>query len=198
MIGLAEPGEGFVVDGLEPGPDLHVVIFGDYREARCRDVGQRGPKSSLAVGRERLGPIFIGDRIEQRVDVSLLGGEPFAQASALAPFAEGIRAAGRTVMIFSGYTLVELRSRGAEEPAVARLLAATDLLVDGRFEADQRSSRRRFIGSENQGLHFLSDRYGADDPRLHGPQSLEIRLRGGELTVNGWPLLGARTRIGRG
>ncbi len=128
--------------------------------------------------------------------VSLLGGEPFAQAAGLARVAEGVREAGLTVMVFSGYTLAELRARG--EPEVARLLAATDLLVDGRFDASQRSARRRFIGSENQGLHFLSDRYRADDPRLHGPQSLELRLRGGELTINGWPLLGARTRLGRG
>lgn len=124
--------------------------------------------------------------------ISLLGGEPFAQAGALAPLAEGVRARGLSVMVFSGYTLAELRGQG---PAAARLLAATDLLVDGRFDATQRSQRRRFIGSENQVMHFLTSRYSPDDARLAGGNTVELRLRGGELTLNGWPVLGPRTRL---
>jgi anaerobic ribonucleoside-triphosphate reductase activating protein len=125
--------------------------------------------------------------------VSLLGGEPFAHAADLAPFAEAARARGLSVMIFSGYTLAELKD--LPDPAAARLLAAADLLVDGRFDARMRTTKRRFIGSDNQVLHFLSPRYTADDPRLHGPQTIELRLRGGELTLNGWPVLGPRTRL---
>jgi anaerobic ribonucleoside-triphosphate reductase activating protein len=125
--------------------------------------------------------------------ISLLGGEPFAHADALAPFAERARARGLSVMIFSGYTLAELRAR--PDPAAARLLAATDLLVDGRFDARRRTTARRFIGSDNQVLHFLGPRYAADDPRLRGPQTIELRLKNGELTLNGWPVLGARTRL---
>lgn len=125
--------------------------------------------------------------------ISLLGGEPFAHADDLAPFAEGVRARGLSVMIFSGYTLAELQELPGDGPA--RLLAAADLLVDGRFDATRRSSQRRFIGSDNQVLHFLSPRYSADDPRLRGPQTVELRLRNGELTLNGWPVLGARTRL---
>lgn len=124
--------------------------------------------------------------------VSLLGGEPFAQAAGLAALAEGARARGLSVMVFSGYTLAELRAMG---PAAARLLAATDLLVDGRYEASRRSVARRFIGSDNQVLHFLSPRYTPEDPRLGAPNTLELRLRGGEITLNGWPVLGARTRV---
>ena len=125
--------------------------------------------------------------------VSLLGGEPFAQAAGLALLAEGVRARGLSVMVYSGFTLAELQGQGED---AARLLAATDLLVDGRFEAKLRSQRRRFIGSDNQGLHFLTGRYQADDPRLAGSNHVELRMRGGEITINGWPLLGARTRVG--
>lgn len=127
--------------------------------------------------------------------VSLLGGEPFAHADGLAALAEGARARGLSVMIYSGYTLAELRALPGDGPR--RLLAATDLLVDGRFEAARRSQRRRFIGSDNQELHFLTDRYRPDDPRLAGPNTVELRLRGGELLLNGWPVLGARTRLER-
>lgn len=125
--------------------------------------------------------------------ISLLGGEPFAHADDLAPFAEAARARGLSVMIFSGYTLTEIKELPG--PGPARLLAAADLLVDGRFDARQRSTGRRFIGSDNQTLHFLTTRYTADDPRLHGPQTIELRLKNGELLLNGWPVLGPRTRL---
>lgn len=127
--------------------------------------------------------------------ITLLGGEPFAHAGLLHPVAEGARAMGRSVMVFTGYTLEALRASGA--PAVIGLLACTDLLVDGPYEASRRSQRRRWIGSDNQRLHFLSDRYDPGDPRFIEGNQVELRLRGGVLTVNGWPTLGAR-RIVRG
>ncbi len=126
--------------------------------------------------------------------VSFLGGEPFAQAAALAAVARAVKAAGRTVMIFSGYTLDEIRAmRSAGADA---LLALTDLLVDGRYEAARRTTVRRWVGSDNQVMHFLSDRYSPLDPRFHEGNHVEIRLRNGEITLNGWPVHGALTRIG--
>jgi len=130
---------------------------------------------------------------EEVEGLSLLGGEPFAHAAALAPLAEAVRGAGRTVMVFSGYTLAELRE--ATDPAVPRLLAATDLLVDGRFEAARGTVTRRWVGSDNQVMHFLSDRYAPEDPRFAEPNHVEIRLRGGEIVVNGWPVFGARRLV---
>lgn len=120
--------------------------------------------------------------------ISLLGGEPFAQAGGLALVAEAVRRAGLSVMIYSGYTLAELR--GSTDPAVARLLAACDLLVDGRYERDQPDHERRWIGSRNQVLHRFGDRYRADDPRFRASETIELRLVDGALTINGWPWAG--------
>lgn len=117
--------------------------------------------------------------------VSLLGGEPFAQAEGLAELAEAVREVGLSVMIYSGFTLAELEAR--PEPAVARLLAACDLLVDGRYDREQPDRERRWIGSRNQVLHVFGDRYALDDPRFRAGETVEIRLVAGELTVNGWP-----------
>jgi len=88
-------------------------------------------------------------------------------------------------MIFTGYTLAELRAMSDEH--VARLLAGTDILVDGPYVREQPETRRRWIGSANQQVHFLTDRCRADDPRWLFPNTLELRLRDGELTVNGFP-----------
>jgi anaerobic ribonucleoside-triphosphate reductase activating protein len=117
--------------------------------------------------------------------VSFLGGEPFAQAAALAELAERVREGGLGVMVFTGYALAELRER--DDEGTRRLLGATDLLVDGRYDRTQPDTTRRWIGSRNQVLHFLTDRHRPDDPRFSRANSVELRLSRGLLTVNGWP-----------
>jgi len=149
------------------------------------------------IARTAMSPeALLRDIVQADVEgISLLGGEPFAQALGLASVAEGAQAAGLTVMVFSGHRLTQLQRRAQTEPGVARLLAATDLLVDGPYLAAKRTTTRRYIGSDNQGLHFLTDRYQPDDPRFSAPNHLELHLSGGVLTVNGYPVLGARTQI---
>jgi anaerobic ribonucleoside-triphosphate reductase activating protein len=121
--------------------------------------------------------------------VTLLGGEPFAHAEGAAALAEAAAERGLTTMIFSGHLLEELRSR--PDPAVQRLLARTDILVDGPYDREQPDTRRRWIGSTNQRIHFLSDRYRADDPCWRTPNTLEIRVDKTGVTVNGFPAANA-------
>jgi anaerobic ribonucleoside-triphosphate reductase activating protein len=123
--------------------------------------------------------------------ITLLGGEPLAHAAGAAALARAVRTDGLSVMVFSGYTLDE--ARRMTDPAVADLLAHTDILVDGPYMRERPEARRRWIGSANQLVHFLSDRYRADDPRWRLPNTLEIRLADGELNVNGFP---ARQAVG--
>lgn len=118
--------------------------------------------------------------------LSVLGGEPFEQALGVATVARLVRAAGLSVMVYSGFTLAELEARRTL-PGVDALLGETDLLVDGRFEQDRPETKRRWVGSRNQVLHFLTPRYAPDDPRLCTQNTVELRLQGGQLTVNGWP-----------
>jgi anaerobic ribonucleoside-triphosphate reductase activating protein len=123
--------------------------------------------------------------------ITLLGGEPLAHAAGAAALARGTQALGLTVMVFTGYTLEQARE--LPDPAVAALLAHTDILVDGPFVRELPDTKRRWIGSANQQIHFLTDRYRADDPCWRQRNSLEIRLRGGDLSVNGFP---ARSAVG--
>jgi anaerobic ribonucleoside-triphosphate reductase activating protein len=117
--------------------------------------------------------------------ITFLGGEPLAHAAGAAALARGAQALGLTVMVFTGYTLEQAREMS--DPAVADLLAHTDILVDGPYVRELPDTRRRWIGSTNQRIHFLTDRYHADDPCWRQPNTLEIRLRGNDLSVNGFP-----------
>jgi anaerobic ribonucleoside-triphosphate reductase activating protein len=117
--------------------------------------------------------------------ITLLGGEPLAHAAGAARLARAAWDRNLSVMVFSGYTIEEARSSG--DAATADLLACVDILVDGPYLREQPDTRRRWVGSANQRVHFLTARYHADDPRWLAPNTLEVRLRGAELTVNGFP-----------
>ena len=94
-------------------------------------------------------------------------------------------------MAFSGYRLAELRAM--TDPDVQRLLQATDLLVDGLYDRNRPDTTRRWIGSTNQQIHFLTDRYRADDPCWSEPDTLEIRLQDGDVMINGFPANAAKS-----
>ncbi|MBL0693458.1 4Fe-4S single cluster domain-containing protein [Comamonas sp. JC664] len=119
--------------------------------------------------------------------LSLLGGEPFSQPGPAAALCERLRAAGLSIMVYTGYTIEELRAMG--RPDVDRLLATVDLLVDGRFEQDAPETARRWIGSRNQVLHFLTGRHTPDDPCFTAPNTAEVHFVDGRLVINGWPAL---------
>ena len=119
--------------------------------------------------------------------ITLLGGEPFAHAEGAAAVAGIARSMGLSVMVFTGYLLEDL----AALPGAAELLGNTDILVDGPFERERPDTARRWIGSTNQRIHFLTPRYRADDPCWQQRNTLEIRVRGKEIMVNGFPAIPA-------
>jgi anaerobic ribonucleoside-triphosphate reductase activating protein len=123
--------------------------------------------------------------------ITLLGGEPLAHAEASAALAREAHALALDVMVFTGYLLEEARQM--PDSAVQQLLDETDILVDGPYVRELPETRRRWIGSSNQRVHFLSPRCDPEDPRWLQKNTLEIRLRDGELSVNGFP---ARQAVG--
>jgi anaerobic ribonucleoside-triphosphate reductase activating protein len=76
------------------------------------------------------------------------------------------------------------------DPDVLELIALTDIFVDGPYLRDQPDTSRRWIGSTNQGIHFLTPRYSLDE-QWRERNTLEIRVVGREITVNGFPAANA-------
>lgn len=185
MINVAQIEERTEAEG--PGVRFALWVQGcPFRCKGCCNPEQLPfePRSMMDAG--ELAERVIASNVE---GVSLLGGEPFAQAEHLRTFARYVHDAGMSVMIYTGYTLAELD----DVPFASDLLAETDLLVDGRYDATQHSTDRRWIGSKNQVLHFLTDRYSKDDPCFSEPNTLEIHIRDGLISLNGWPIFGPST-----
>jgi anaerobic ribonucleoside-triphosphate reductase activating protein len=122
--------------------------------------------------------------------ITLLGGEPFAHALGAAALALETRRRGLSVMVFSGFAVEEIRQM--PEQAAAELLANTDILVDGPYVREQPDTARRWIGSKNQRIHFLTDRYRPDDPCWRQANTIEIRMDKLSISVNGFPAPAAK------
>jgi anaerobic ribonucleoside-triphosphate reductase activating protein len=116
--------------------------------------------------------------------ITLLGGEPFAHAAGGVALARAAREFGLSTMVFSGYTLEELRAR--PEAEIEELIGLTDILVDGPYDREKPDSERRWIGSTNQRIHFLTPRYSFDQ-EWRKKNTLEIRVVGREISINGFP-----------
>ncbi len=126
--------------------------------------------------------------------LTLLGGEPFDHAAPLAKVAATVRAAGRSVMTFTGYTTAQLdRAVTAGRTDVAALLAATDLLVAGPYLADRLDPTRPWVGSTNQEFLLLTDRFPhLLDELTTTPDRVEVTVDAdGRVAVNGWADLDA-------
>ena len=118
--------------------------------------------------------------------VTYTGGEPTAQAHALALLSRRVRSAGLSVVCYTGYTIEAIRER--RDPWVEQLVGCVDILIDGPYAREQAASLL-WRGSRNQRLLFLTDRYRHLASELEGrPAEVEFTLRPGRLTVTGtWP-----------
>tara|TARA_R110002073_G_scaffold208011_2_gene368294 strand:- start:31216 stop:31896 length:681 start_codon:yes stop_codon:yes gene_type:complete len=175
------------------GPGLRAAIWLQGCSLRCANccnpemLGAKGGvmQSIDALAKQLWGAQLPGGPAPEVEGITILGGEPFEQAAGASALAAQAQAAGLSVMVFSGYTLDELRKR--QDANVDALLAHCDLLVDGRYRETEPESTRRWIGSRNQVMHFLSDRYDASEAQFRESNTVEIRFKPGSLTVSGWP-----------
>jgi len=90
--------------------------------------------------------------------ITVFGGEPLLQYRALAPLLGAVKAGGLTVMLYTGFLYEELQAAAASYGAMAEILAATDILVDGPYIVTE-DHNEMWRGSANQRILFLSDAY---------------------------------------
>jgi anaerobic ribonucleoside-triphosphate reductase activating protein len=180
----------FLPATVAEGPGRRAALWVQGCSIRC--PGCFNPHSWPAAGGELISWSELAARVRAAAaahdieGLTLLGGEPFDQAGPLAAVAEAVRGDGLSVMTFTGHVLEDLRAAGRED--WDRLLAATDLLVDGPYLAQRPERRRPWVGSDNQRFWFLTERYAHLAGQLETvPNRLEIRISpSGEVAVNGF------------
>jgi anaerobic ribonucleoside-triphosphate reductase activating protein len=106
--------------------------------------------------------------------VTISGGEPLQQPQALLRLLERVRReTSLSMLVFSGFAWEDIQPMPLADP----LLAAIDVLVAGRYLAEQRLARG-LLGSANKTVHFLTPRYGPQDLQAVPPAEIIITPQG--------------------
>ncbi len=140
-----------VPESIVDGPGFRYVVFVQGCPHNCK--GCHNPQTHdfdggyLIDEREMLAEFAENPLLE---GITFSGGEPFCQPEACARIAKKVHQMGRDVVVYTGFTLEELRSM--EDAGVTALLDNTDLLVDGPFVLAERDLTLTFRGSRNQRL----------------------------------------------
>jgi anaerobic ribonucleoside-triphosphate reductase activating protein len=182
------------VHAVEPrsranGPGARFVVWLQGCTLGC--PGCFNPTTHAAAGGTEVAVAELVARIEATTGiegVSLSGGEPMQQPAAALALLEGARALGLSTLMFSGYTLAELRAQ-AHGPAV---LAALDVLVDGRYVAGERLATG-LRGSANQTVHLLTARHTREEVEATPVAEIRIDRDGSAIATGVDPLKLRRT-----
>ena len=118
--------------------------------------------------------------------VSILGGEPLDQAAELVRLLEELRGrSDKGVFLFTGHEFGVL----GENPVFRKALGLCDMVKAGPFVAGLSPDTRRWIGSRNQTVHFLTSRYRhLENSWEPARREIEVHLSGDGIHINGDPL----------
>ena len=84
--------------------------------------------------------------------ITFSGGDPMEQAEACAELANYCKSLGLNVWCYTGYTFEELLKKSQVFPNIKKFLENIDVLVDGKFQLEEKSFDVVFRGSKNQRL----------------------------------------------
>jgi len=111
--------------------------------------------------------------------VTLIGGEPFLQPDGLKEIVDFCYNKDLTVICFTGYIYEKLLEEHQD------ILSKIDILIDGPFIMKLLDRKRRLIGSKNQRVHKLSEKYKNCDYFEQPHSEVEIQLYNNRLAING-------------
>lgn len=144
-------GCAYPVEGLGPGRRVALWVRGCRRhcpECIAPELWAPGTPTPVADVAAELLPLLAGAD-----GLTISGGEPFDQASALRTLVALLRVHHDVeVLVYTGYRREELADGEA-----AALLDAIDLLIDGPYDRDVPNTLG-WRGSDNQRVHLLSPR----------------------------------------
>lgn len=135
-------------DSVVDGDGIRTVIFFAGCSHFCR--GCHNPRSwNIKNGTDMTVQDVLDEVLSNPLtDVTFSGGDPFFQAHEVKNLAKELKAHGKNIWMYTGYTLKEIKEN--EDPSFQELLSYSDVLVDGRFEQDKKDLTLKFRGSSNQ------------------------------------------------
>ena len=164
------------------GPGTRYVIWVQGCTLACKGCWNK--ETWNAKGGDWKSNEWILEQIKATPDlegVTFLGGEPLQQADALLPLIQQIRELELSIFLYTGYRPEEF------DETMQACFDLSDIAVTGRYIEEQRNTGLRWRGSENQVIHFNTERY--EDFELEDGTDVEVTIDHdtGQVTVLGYP-----------
>ncbi len=117
--------------------------------------------------------------------ITLLGGEPLQQKQEdlFIFLTEFRKISDKSIMLFSGFTWDYIQKK----KVLKDIVDLTDLVIAGPYLPEQTPDNRRWIGSKNQTIHFLTEKYRYLEKWPLKITEIEIHFRDDEIIINGTP-----------
>ena len=166
------------------GPGVRYVIWTQGCSIHCpgcwnKDMWSFKPKKLITVSDLCSQILALQTQIE---GITILGGEPFDQYRPVLELVKCIRQkSDLSIILYTGYEVEQLKTKNQTE-----VFDYIDILIAGPYRQELRTMNGGLIGSTNQQIIFLTDRYSEDD--LPQTNEIEINIESdGSLTILGYP-----------
>lgn len=115
--------------------------------------------------------------------VTISGGEPFLQQEGLYELVKGLRENNYGVIVYTGYKYDELIAESINKDIISNI----DILIDGEYIQEEPGGF--LVGSTNQKVYFLTDRYKGFKQMYEqsDKRKVSISINDGELHSVGIP-----------
>ena len=138
------------------GPGCRFVIWVQGCSIHCKGCWNKEmwsfkTKNEVSVAELTKRIIGESDIIE---GITLLGGEPLDQFEEIIELLYECKKNGLSTMLFTGYEMTEIA-----EKQMTLIHDNLDILITGRYDKTKRTMNHQWIGSTNQEIHYLTERY---------------------------------------
>lgn len=138
------------------GPGQRFVIWVQGCSIHCKGCWNKEMWSFK--NKNKISVSELTERILKESDIiegiTLLGGEPFDQFEEIEELLYVCCKAGLSTMLFTGYEMKEIIDMRMDS-----VFDLCDILITGRYDEKRRTLNHQWIGSTNQEIHFLTERY---------------------------------------
>ena len=113
--------------------------------------------------------------------ITILGGEPLQQAPVVLELINSVRSTGLSIFLYTGYEIEEF------DETMQDCFDKSDIVITGRYVNELRNTGLRWRGSENQQIHFPTERYRGMEIIDGTDVEILIDQDTGLVTILGYP-----------
>lgn len=142
---------GIAYESLVNGPGMRRVYFAQGCRHNCNGCFNK-ETHDFNGGELKYMDELISEAISNPMlkGITFSGGDPLEQAGSFAYMAKAFKDNGLNIWCYTGYTFEKVLEMMEESKELKELINNIDVLVDGRFEINNKKEGLKFKGSTNQ------------------------------------------------